>query len=255
MILGNNCGHTLSGYGVGATGNGRKEQDLTREVGHYVNEFMKQLGHSVIDCTIDKATSSSSALNMIVQKANSQYLDLFLSIHFNASNGQGNGTECYIFSYNDKTKVIGDRICNNFANLGYKNRGVKLSKNAPQGGLTVVDYTKAQAILVECCFIDNVNDMNKYNPKKFAKAIVEGILNIKINDIKYRIVTGTFNSKETASNYLNSLINLTGWYATIEDLNGKYRMVTGTFNNEEEVKNKLNALRILTGWWATYEIV
>lgn len=254
MILGNNCGHTLSGYGVGAIGNGKKEENLTREVGYYVNGFMKQLGHTIINCTVDKATSSSNALNLIVQKANAQHLDLFLSIHFNASNGQGNGTECYIYSYNDKTKVIGDRICNNFARLGYKNRGVKLSKNAPQGGLTVVDYTKAPAILVECCFIDNINDMSKYNPKSFAKAIVEGILNIKI-DRNYRIVTGVFGSKEVATEHLNSLINLTNWWCNIEEVQGGYRIITGAFDDEELVKNKLNALRTLTGWWATYEIL
>lgn len=210
MKLGRNCGHTLFGTGTGATGNGKKEQDLTREVGHFVDEFMKQLGHTIINCTVDKATSSSNALNLIVQKANAQPLDLFLSIHFNSFNGQANGTECWIYSERDITKSIGDRICNNFANMGYKNRGVKLSKNAPQGGLTVVDYTKAPAILVECCFIDNLSDMKKYNPKEFAKAIVEGILNMKIDTPKeskgaYQVVTESYTNKDNAIKYQEEL--------------------------------------------------
>lgn len=252
MIIGRNCGHTLSGLGTGAIGNGKKEQDLTREVGFYFDEYMKKLGHKIVNCTVDY---SQSQLNDIVNKANAQHLDLFISIHFNASNGQGNGTECWIYSVKDKTKVIGDRICNNFGKIGYKNRGVKLSKDSPQGGLTVIDNTKSQAILVECCFIDNQSDMKKYNPKQFAKAIVEGILNIKINDNKYRIVTGAFGSQTVANNHLISIKDLTGWWATIEEINGKHRIVTGAFNNEDDVKNKLIALKSLTGWWATYEII
>lgn len=217
MKTGRNCGHTLTGPGTGAEGNGKKEQNLTREVGYYFDEYMKEYNHTIVNCTVDKAASSSAALNLIVQKANAQPLDLFVSIHFNASNGQGQGTECYIYSYQDKTKAMGDRICNNFAAMGYKNRGVKLSKNAPQGGLTVIDYTKAPAILVECCFIDNASDMSKYNPKAFAKAIVEGILNIKIDEpkptpppttnpgVRYQVVVGTYDVREYADNMVKEL--------------------------------------------------
>lgn len=262
MKLGRNCGHTLRGAGIGADGCGKREQDLTREVGAWVDTYMKKYGHTIVNCTVDSANSSSSALNLIVQKANSQSLDLFLSIHFNASNGQGNGTECWIYSYNDITKAIGDRICSNFANMGFKNRGVKLSKNAPSGGLAVVDNTKAPAILVECCFIDNQSDMSKYDAKKFGKAIVEGILNISINEPQdtptappssntttyYRVVTNSYTIRSYAEKEMNDLKKL-GYSAFLDAFkknNKSYlRVVAGSYTNRSnadklmiELKNK-----------------
>ena len=49
-----NAGHTLQGKGTGAVGflNESKEN---RAVANHVIKLLKQLGHSVIDCTIDKS--------------------------------------------------------------------------------------------------------------------------------------------------------------------------------------------------------
>ncbi len=57
-----------------------------------------------------------------------------------------------------------------------KNRGVKVRNN-----LAFLKNTKATSLLIECCFVDDKDDVNAYNYKTMAKAIVEGILNKTIN--------------------------------------------------------------------------
>lgn len=186
MIIGIDMGHCLSGEGTGAKGCGHREEIETRNIGKIVIDMLKQEGNTVIDCTVDRARNNSAQLNERVSKANKQKLDLFVSIHFNAcvddekGNGKTTGTEAYIYSFNSEAKPYAERILNNLSSLGLKNRGIKISKDAAKGGITVVDKTTSPALLVECCFIDDRDDMNLYTPQKFSKAIVEGILNKRI---------------------------------------------------------------------------
>ncbi len=54
--------------------------------------------------------------------------------------------------------------------LGISNRGVKYST-----GLYVLRKTKAPALLVECCFVDNQNDYSHWNVEKCGDAIASAI--------------------------------------------------------------------------------
>ena len=204
------CGHTLSGSNTGSSGCGFKEQDLTREVGSRVMSLLKKEGITVINCTVDKASSNNASLQARCNKANAQKTDLFVSIHFNAcvndekGNGKTTGTEVFVYSFSDTvTNPMAKRICTNFANCGYKNRGVKDGSK-----LYVIRNTNAPAMLVECCFIDDRDDMNLYNADRFAKNIVEGILGRSIQDeipspqqtgeVFYRAVAGSYTVRANA---------------------------------------------------------
>lgn len=208
--IGIDCGHTISGPGIGAAGCGYKEEVLTREVGSRVMALLRKEGISVVDCTVDRASNNTTALSGRTDKANAQKLDLFVSIHFNAcvndeqGNGRTTGTEVYVYSLSDSvTNPIANRICGKFANSGYKNRGVKNGS-----GLYVIRKTIAPALLVECCFIDDRDDMNLYNADRFAKNIVEGILNKSIQteipappqtgEVFYRAVAGSYTVRANA---------------------------------------------------------
>lgn len=207
MIIGIDCGHTLTGEGTGASGCGYKEQNLTRELGKIVIEMLKKEGHTIVDCTVDKSTNNSQQLKDRVNKANKQKLDLFVSIHFNAcvndqkGDGKTTGTEVLVYSTTSKGKAYADRIVKNISALGLKNRGVK-THNA-----YVLRKTNAPALLIETCFIDDKDDMNIYlkSPRNVAKAIVEGILNKSIIDAIqtpqtgfYRVLAGSYRDKNNA---------------------------------------------------------
>lgn len=207
MRIGIDMGHTLSGEGTGSQGCGYKEQNLTRELGKIVVEMLKKEGHTVYDCTVDKSSNNAQQLIDRVNKANKQPLDLFVSIHFNAcvndvkGDGRTTGTEVLLHSMSSKAKPYAERIVKKIANIGLKNRGVK-THNA-----YVLKHTKAPALLIETCFIDDRDDMNVYlkSPRNVAKAIVEGILDKTITDVVetpkngfYRVLVGSYKDKNNA---------------------------------------------------------
>lgn len=207
MRIGIDMGHTLSGEGTGSQGCGYKEQNLTRELGKIVIEMLKKEGHTIYDCTVDKSSNNAQQLIDRVNKANKQPLDLFVSIHFNAcvndvkGDGRTTGTEVLLHSMSSKAKPYAERIVKKIANVGLKNRGVK-THNA-----YVLKHTKAPALLIETCFIDDRDDMNVYlkSPRRVAKAIVEGILDKTITDVTetpktgfYRVLVGSYKDKNNA---------------------------------------------------------
>lgn len=169
MKIGIDCGHTkyAGSLDYGAVGV-KAESDLTREVGNLVIAKLKQLGNTVVNCTVDTCTSLQDSLSRRVSIANNNNLDLFISIHFNCFNTQAHGTE--VFTYAAKNYKQANDILNNLCKLGFTNRGIKDGSD-----LYVINNTNCEAMLVEVCFCDNKNDMNIFNAEKVANAIVVGI--------------------------------------------------------------------------------
>lgn len=176
MSIGVNCGHTVTGQpGSGASGY-LVESDETRAVGYALMDLLRQQGHTVIDCTDDYANSTGENLRNICALANAQPLDLFVSIHFNA--GQGQGVECWTYGSGDAG--CADKIKRNIAMLGFRDRGIKDGSH-----LYVIKYTTARAVLVEVCFVDTKSDAEQYKKvgaSNIAAAICEGITGKKITD-------------------------------------------------------------------------
>ena len=168
MKIGIDCGHTMSGADYGAVGI-KAESNLTREVGTKVIAKLQALGHTVIKCYKDTCSSLQDSLSYRVNTANNNNVDLYVSIHFNAFNSSAYGTE--VLTYGGKSFEEASRVLNNIVSLGYANRGIKDGSN-----LYVIRNTKSKAMLIECCFCDNRNDMNRYNADKMADAIVKGLV-------------------------------------------------------------------------------
>lgn len=157
-----NAGHTKIGKGTGAN-KYLNESKEARKIAYHLMYLLVDTGHEVVPAVFDK---SNDNLTEAVKLSNSEKPDLFLSIHLNAGGGQG--VECYTYKAAKLPKAVS--ICNNISKLGYKNRGVKDGTH-----LKVVRDTIAPAILVECCFVDNKNDTQKYNAFKMAEAIYNAI--------------------------------------------------------------------------------
>lgn len=164
------AGHNPDGkVGSGAVGY-IKESTEARNVTRDVIAELKRRGHNAYDCTCNNGTGQTDVLKKICAKANQRKVDCDVSIHFNSSNGQGNGTEVLYKTSNGSkwaTKVQKAIV----KECGFKDRGIKKRDN-----LYYLNNTKNVAILIEVCFVDNKNDVNKYNSKKVAKAIVDGLV-------------------------------------------------------------------------------
>ena len=161
-----------------------------RNVKNKVIALLRAEGHTVYDCTDENGTTQSKNLANIVTLQNQHTVDLDISIHFNASDGQGHGTE--VLQYSSKTQNYSKRIVDNIAALGFRNRGVKDGSK-----LYVLRKSKNRAILIECCFCDNAGDAKIYNADKMASAIVSGILNksVQISDSSKPAQSNTSNEQ------------------------------------------------------------
>ena len=201
MIIGIDMGHTLSGAGTGANGF-VSETQKNREVGNRLIAMLREKGHTVINCTVDK---SSNDLADRVYKANAQRLDLFVSLHLNAFKTTENpmGVETYIYNgaYNGKeanrakAQAIQSALVKD---IGWIDRKVK------EANFYVLRETVAPAVLVELGFCDSRADMNKWNTEKIAAALFRGITGTAYSapaassNIYYRVCVGSFNSRENA---------------------------------------------------------
>ena len=190
------------------------ESTENRNVVKELKAILETEGHIVYDCTCNNGTSVSDVINKIVAKSNANAVDLDISIHFNSGakdktgNSKSTGVECLIYNTSNNKEVIAKRICANIAQLGFKNRGVKIRSD-----LSILKKTKSSCILVECCFIDDLDDVKLYNAKTMAKAIAQGILNKTIEDKKitdeyYRVIAGSFRNRQYAEDTKNKLIKL-----------------------------------------------
>lgn len=176
MIINVHAGHNPDGkIACGAIGF-IKESTEARKVKDEVISQLRQLGHTVYDCTVDNGTSQSDVLKKIVEKCNAHTVDLDVSIHFNsgardnAGNGNTTGTEVYVYSTSSKALWAASGVCSAISALGFKNRGVKVNSC-----LYVLKHTSSPAMLIECCFVDDKDDVQLYNAQKMAAEIVYGI--------------------------------------------------------------------------------
>lgn len=182
MIYNVHAGHNPDGkIACGAVGL-IKESTEARKVTREVISLLKKEGHTVYDCTVDNGISQGDVLYKIVKKNNSHKATLDISIHFNSGrndkrgDGSTGGVEVLVFSSSSKAMDEAERICKNISSLGLRNRGIKTRSD-----LYFLKKSKNPALLVECCFVDDADDIKVYNYKTMAKAIVEGILGKKIS--------------------------------------------------------------------------
>ena len=184
MVINVHAGHNPDGKAACGASGILKESTEARRVKNEVISQLEQLGHTVYDCTCENGTSQADVLTKIVTACNVHSADLDVSIHFNAGvgdtsgNGKTTGVEAYVYSADSKAKQYAENVCKAIAELGFKNRGVKTSTS-----LYFLRKTKAPAMLIECCFVDDKDDVELYDYKSMADAVVYGITGQKVVQI------------------------------------------------------------------------
>jgi N-acetylmuramoyl-L-alanine amidase len=173
MLIAIDCGHGCA-PDIGASGNGKQEDKLTLEVGNIVAKLLASRRHTQVMVRPLTASSVNDSLNRRVREANKRDADLYISIHFNAfSSPTAEGAEVFLNNANSPAKVEAARILDNLCEMGFRRRGVKYASFA------VLRNTHMPAILIECCFLTNRLDMQRFDASKVALAIVDGILGDK----------------------------------------------------------------------------
>lgn len=208
------AGHNPSSMVASGSVGYLNESDENRVICNLVIEKLRALGHAAYDCTCNNGKSQKDVLQKIVAKSSQNDVDYDVSIHFNAiskeavSDGKNKGTEVWIYP-NSKAYDVARSVCDSIANLGFTNRGVKTSDT-----LYFLKNTKAPALLIECCFADDVDDFALYKPEEMANAIVKGLTGEVVTEIPkeevateelYYVIVGTYKSKENAEKFAKHL--------------------------------------------------
>lgn len=156
---------------------GLRECDIAEKIGSQVKEYLEAAGCSVTMVQSDNLAGESEGVN-VVETANLQKCDVFVSIHCNAANRRARGAETLCYSVYAKcgrlAGFIQDQLVTAVQRIDhtFPDRGVKERK-----GLAVLKSTAMPAALVETGFIDNREDahiMTLYS-REIAAAIARGI--------------------------------------------------------------------------------
>lgn len=188
-------GHSLKCRGASGL---LDEVNENRAVKNKLIELLRANGYIVYDCTDDYSTTQKANLRNIVSKCNSHTVDLDISIHLNSgrndSNGDGKTGGVEVFGYDDRIYGTAYKIAENISNtlgIGFHGAPVKYRKD-----LCVLRETRAKAILIECCFVDDKDDANHWNATKCAMAIASA-LGCKTNISSAPVKQNTNVSRET----------------------------------------------------------
>ena len=161
-----------------------KESTEARAVKDRIMKRLTAMGHDVYDCTCRNGSSQNDVLRKIVAACNAHDVDLDISIHFNAGGNQKSdsnttGTEVYVYSASSVAAPYARKVVDRIGALGFRNRGIKQNPN-----LYVLRHTKSPAMLIECCFVDDPDDVALYSADRMADAIVAGITGLEVETIE-----------------------------------------------------------------------
>ncbi|MFH0886729.1 MAG: N-acetylmuramoyl-L-alanine amidase [bacterium] len=153
------------GADPGAFGvSGTVEKELTLDTALRLSKLLTNAGASVL---MTREEDTDTNLKEIAEFANSNFADLFISLHYNAfERAKTNGTETYY--YNDNSKDLAQRI--------HKKMN-KMVARADRGCMKVkyyvLNHTTMPAALIEPAYLTNPDDENLIKSKEFRQKVAE----------------------------------------------------------------------------------
>lgn len=150
------------------------EQAEVRKIYNELVPMLQAVGHTVVDCN-SNASNVSSELSDGTNKANSAGCDIYVTLHMNAAGAaSAGGTEVWLYDASNQTmNTIASNICQNFANKGFANRGVKYSS-----GYHDLNASNMPGMIVETLFCTGTGDVARYRnlgTKGIAELIAKAI--------------------------------------------------------------------------------
>jgi N-acetylmuramoyl-L-alanine amidase len=207
------------GTDSGAIGNGFKEKDLNLSIALACNEILVNHGVTVM---MSRTKDENDTITEEVWECNNFEPDFAVDIHNNA--GGGDGAECFYHHSGGKGKPLAENILTEIVKTGQNSRGTKTRVNSSgKDYYAFIRETTAPAVIVECAFIDNLNDIKIIDTNdeqyQMGVAIAKGILRtlgipFVATQTTYRVQVGAYHIKNNAVILQNKLKSL-GYDAVI----------------------------------------
>lgn len=173
MRIALHAGHNPDGMvACGAVGY-IKESTCNREIVKELVPMLYGAGYEVRDLTVNDGKNQKDVLNKLCANTNAYNPDISVSIHCNSSaNPSAKGVEAYYWTGDMEMCTLCSNILSHLGDAGYKIR-----RSIPTKSLKVINSIKANSILIECGFVSNKEDAERYNPREIARRICNGIVN------------------------------------------------------------------------------
>jgi N-acetylmuramoyl-L-alanine amidase len=140
--------------------------EATRVVDRVAEELQAR-GVGITTFHDTKSTNQDENLKRLADWHNGQTRDLDVFVHFNASTGEGHGTEVWYVTQEELSAKLSAAI----AESGFTDRGAKYTDE-----FYMLNHTEMPAVLIEVCFVDNLIDADIYDNK--FQNICEAIANV-----------------------------------------------------------------------------
>lgn len=196
----------IAGHGgtdPGAVGNGMKESDLARELSDLV--YAKMVANNIDVEQYPKEQNCYQDSRNGNPPQWSKY-DHVIELHFNAFNGTAGGNEVLIHT-GTKDAEKAETIANGMMRLGFMYRGVK--ERSDLLNMNLCYKAGVPYMLIETCFIDNKNDMERYTTMKdnVAHLIATTFVSTKSAQTPtlYRVQVGAFSFRDNAEKLVAEL--------------------------------------------------
>ncbi|TFJ94352.1 N-acetylmuramoyl-L-alanine amidase [Lentibacillus salicampi] len=237
------------GTDPGAQGNGLNEKNINLDIARRIRDILEREYRDAY-VRMSRTDDSSISLSGRTNEANSWGADYFLSIHCNSFNGAAQGYEDYIHSSLPDSSETADYQHTMHVEITkvnqLRNRGKK------KANFHVLRETAMPALLTENGFIDNAEDADLMKDPSWRQTVARGHVNglAKVFNLKkkegtstlYKVVAGSFQSKENAENRVNHLqSNGIDSYVAKITISGKqwYRVQAGAFSDRKNAEEQL----------------
>ena len=185
------AGH--GGDDPGAVSGGRWEYLIARSINWWFITDLRAAGYTITDATDDEG-DANNVLNDQIRKANASGADIAISFHLNANSGApGTGVECLYYAGNTAGYNLAVPVSQAVADrFGWVNRGAK-----GRSDLGWLNYTTMTAILLECGFINNSEDMMDLigSERIAADTVIEALTGRKVGALAIQDVSDVWEGK------------------------------------------------------------
>ena len=195
------AGH--GGSDPGAVANNAKEKDLNLSIALACRDELKRHG---VEVKMSRTKDENDPLSEEIRECNAYAPDLAVDIHNNA--GGGDGAEAFYHYGGGKSKTLADNILSEIVKVGQNSRGAKIRKNSNgKDYYGFIRETSCPAVIVECAFVDNAQDLkilaSESQRKTMGQAIAKGILKtlgvaIQGESRCYKVQVGAYLYRENA---------------------------------------------------------
>ena len=163
------------GVDIGAVANGFKEKALNLVIALKCRDELTRHGVTV---QMSRTTDENDTLTEEIKECNAFAPDLAIDIHNNA--GGGDGAEAFYHYKGGTSKTLAVNVLDEIVKIGQNSRGAKTRLYNGNDYYGFIRETYAPAVIVECAFLDNANDVKIIDTiaeqQAMGVAIAKGIL-------------------------------------------------------------------------------